>query len=864
MFAAWRTYFERITGHGTVALLFEDLHWADSGMLDFIDHMLDWSLNVPILIVTLSRPELLDNRPGWGAGRRNFLALDLQPLDDAGMRELLGGLVSGLPEQAIRSIVTRAEGIPLYAVETIRMLVADGRLVARDDGRFEPAGELGDLAIPETLHALIAARLDALAPEDRMLVQDAAVLGQSFTTAALSAVSGLEADALEPRLGALVRADLFHREVDPRSPERGQYAFVQAVIREVAYSTLALRDRRGRHLAAARYFESLGDDELAGALAAHYLAAFRSAPEGPEAEALASQARIALRAAADRAIALGSPLQAVKYLEQAIEVTDSDEDRAAMLEQAGEAASNGARTDLALPLLEQAQEVRERLGDERAVARVIGLRARALYTGRKHDESIALLRPAVERFAAMSDDPVGISLSAALAANLIRLGQYAEGLPLLDQVLSAAERYGAADIAAEAMIGKGLAYGFHGRMWEARALHGGARQLAEEISRPDIVASANHNLSFEVALDDPRLAVQLQREVIDLARQLGRRTMEITTLGNMSEDARRTGDWDWVFDEINAVMSLHPEGNDTIPLRLARQSLSAYRGEVDGEEMANLARALEVISDPDISIGYQDIQASSCIRGRPVGGGGRDLVEGRGDERPQPAVRSAAGGSRVCPGRRRRRRRGNPRAVACPWHARTGRRCRPGLNRGGHRRVAWRFGRGAGRVPHGNGCVAQPRSAVGRGPHHPRGGHGPRHVRSGGRRLGRWRAGDVRAPAGCAAGGPPRRSGRGHSPAACPHRNDGGVAGLVPGRQLAGGAVLSRTTSSVASSTRVCFGVSPRAIATTIPAAAVAMSMSGWRTVVIGGPTHCATGRSSKPTTLRSSGMWRRASRAAW
>ena len=89
MFAAWRTYFERITGHGTVALLFEDLHWADTGMLDFIDHMLDWSLNVPILIVTLSRPELLDNRPGWGAGRRNFLALDLQPLDDAGMRELL-------------------------------------------------------------------------------------------------------------------------------------------------------------------------------------------------------------------------------------------------------------------------------------------------------------------------------------------------------------------------------------------------------------------------------------------------------------------------------------------------------------------------------------------------------------------------------------------------------------------------------------------------------------------------------------------------------------------------------------------------------------------------------------------------------
>ena len=154
-------------------------------------------------------------------------------------------------------------------------------------------------------------------------------------------------------------------------------------------------------------------------------------------------------------------------------------------------------------------------------------------------------------------------------------------------------------------------------MWEARALHGGARQLAEEISRPDIMAAANQNLSFEVALDDPRLAVQLQREVIDLARQLGHRTMEITTLGNMSEDARRTGDWDWVLDEINAVMSLHPEGNDTIPLRLARQSMAAFRGELDEEEMANLARVLEVMSDPDIGIGHQDIQASAAyVAGR--------------------------------------------------------------------------------------------------------------------------------------------------------------------------------------------------------------------------------------------------------
>ena len=609
MFAAWRTYFERITGHGTVALLFEDLHWADSGMLDFIDHMLDWSLNVPILIVTLSRPELLDNRPGWGAGRRNFLALDLQPLDDAAMRDLLGGLVNGLPEAAIRSIVSRAEGIPLYAVETIRMLVADGRLVEREDGRFEPAGELGDLAIPETLHALIAARLDGLAPEDRMLVQDAAVLGQSFTTAALAAVSGLEPDALEGRLSGLVRADLFRREADPRSPERGQYVFVQAVIREVAYSTLALRDRRGRHLAAARYFESLGDDELAGALATHYLAAFRSAPEGPEAEALASQARIALRAAADRAIALGSPLQAVGYLEQALEVTDSDDERATMLEQAGEAASVGARTEEALPLLELAQEIREGLGDERALARVIGLRARALFDGRHHDESIALLRPSVERFSALADDPVGIVLTGTLARNLVRTNRYAEGLELLERVLTAAERIGAADLVAEAMGAKGIAYGYQGRMWEARAMYMGARQLAEEIGRTDIMSIATQNLSFEIALDDPRQAVDLQRQSVEFARRLGRRGSEITTLGNLAEDARRTGDWDWVLSEIDAVLTLHPEGIDTVPLRIARQALRTCRGHHEDAEVVALEVDVAAISDPDIAVGVLDIWA---------------------------------------------------------------------------------------------------------------------------------------------------------------------------------------------------------------------------------------------------------------
>src|SRR6185436_18510009 len=122
---------------------------------------------------------------------------------------------------------------------------------------------LDEIAIPDTLRSLIASRLDALDPTDRTLVQDAAVLGYSFSPSGLAAIAGTDLAELGPRLRALVRRELFGLEADPRSPERGQYRFVQALIREVAYGTLARRERRMRHLAAARYFESLGDDELA-------------------------------------------------------------------------------------------------------------------------------------------------------------------------------------------------------------------------------------------------------------------------------------------------------------------------------------------------------------------------------------------------------------------------------------------------------------------------------------------------------------------------------------------------------------------------------------------------------------------------
>jgi predicted ATPase len=266
LFGAWRTFFERLAATAPVVLVFEDFHFADSGLIDFVDHVMEWSRQVPIYVVTLSRPELLERRPEWGAGKRDFTSLYLEPLTPAAMRELLLGLIAGLPEGALRAIIARADGIPLYAVETVRMLLADGKLKLEGDA-YRPTGDLNDLAVPETLTALIASRLDALEPVDRAVLLDAAVLGQSFTVGGLAVVSAIPEADLETRLRSLAKREFLRVETDPRSPERGQYGFVQALIREVAYNMLARADRKARHLAAARHFEALGSDELAGALA---------------------------------------------------------------------------------------------------------------------------------------------------------------------------------------------------------------------------------------------------------------------------------------------------------------------------------------------------------------------------------------------------------------------------------------------------------------------------------------------------------------------------------------------------------------------------------------------------------------------
>jgi len=596
LFAAWRTFFERLAASAPVVLIFEDLHHADAGLLDFIDELLDWSRSVPIYVLTLARPELIERRPDWGAGKRNFTSLYLEPLAEPAMRELLAGLVPGLPAAAVRSIVARAGGIPLYAVETVRMLVAEGRLIV-EGGAYRPVGDLSNLAVPETLTALIASRLDGLEPADRTLVSDAAVLGQSFSLAGLAAISGIDEAVLEPRLRALVRRELLTLEADPRSPERGQYAFVQALIREVAYNTLARADRKSRHLAAARFFESLGSDELAGGLAGHYLAAHANSAAGPEAEALAGQARIALRAAADRALALNSHAQAMGFLEQALTVTTDPVERGDLLERAGSAASAAGLDDRGRSLLEQAVELHRSSGDRVATCRASAELGRVMLTGHATEAALAFISSATDEFADLAEDPAGIALWVQLARAQFLYAQPDEAVVTADKTLALAERLDLVPEIADLLVTKGSALAYIGRPREGLGAIESGRRIAESAGLTFTVVRATLNAGGLMEEGDPRSSLESGQKGLELAMRAGlsgmaRRFREGVGIGSI-----RTGDWD------SGVASLH-EGlesaseEELVHLRGALGLYAILRGEAGATDLSEIERLLEGETDP--------------------------------------------------------------------------------------------------------------------------------------------------------------------------------------------------------------------------------------------------------------------------
>ncbi|MBV8300324.1 MAG: hypothetical protein JOY68_00190 [Candidatus Dormibacteraeota bacterium] len=431
--------------------------------------------------------------------------------------------------------------MPLYAVEMVRVLADRGVVVPREGG-YEVAGPLGDVVIPDSLHALIQSRLDSLPAEERSLLQDAAVVGQTLTLAALAAVSRRDAPGIETQLRRLVRKELVSVDADPRSPERGQYGFVQSLIREVAYGTLARRERSAKHLAAARHFEGLGDEELAGVVAAHYVEAHRSAPEGADTAEVAAQARRWLSEAGRRALTLGSPEQALVFFEQALEVTSDAADRAPLLRLAGDAALRTSNPEQAAVYLGEAAELFASLGDRTAAGSAAAQRVRALSALSRYTEAIEQGMRASESLGS-DDDEARADLGAALSDAHSASASPQEALRWAETALAAAERVEGPTLLLRAIFSRVWALYNAGRHREAGILAQGLVELAE---RAGVLAGQARGLMAVSLLrlhDEPRVTLEACAEAAALARRVGERPLETSNLLNAAETGIFKGYW---------------------------------------------------------------------------------------------------------------------------------------------------------------------------------------------------------------------------------------------------------------------------------------------------------------------------------
>lgn len=519
-FAAIRRFFQSIAQRGTSVLVFEDFNWADEGLVDFVGELVELSPHHPILVITLARPDLLDRVPAWGVGRRNFTAWHLGPLSDAEMRELVEGLVAGISPTLRGAIVERANGIPLYAVELVRMLIADGDLEVDDAACCTPTRDLSSLRVPDTVRAIIGARLDRLPVSARSLLEDAAVLGSAFTSGALAAMSGLGSHLVDELLEPLVHRELLELESDPRSPERGQYRFVQSMIREVAYERLTRDERRIRHERAAQFYLEAGDAELAGAVASHFVAAHGMANDSSAARVLAADAATALSEAAERAASLHSYAQCLGMLEQALSFTDDPITQATLWQRAARAASGLARHSVAIGYARRAFDWFRDHGDDADVAAAAALVGEELCHAFRAPEAIELLQPIVDGNPGL-DDRAMVTAGAALARAYLMALRDGDAAELASRVMGSVEQFGLVATMIDCLVTRGTALGNLGRLHEAISLLDGATRYAQQHDLPLAELRAANNLGHLLAFDDHVAALETCRVGMEQANRLG-------------------------------------------------------------------------------------------------------------------------------------------------------------------------------------------------------------------------------------------------------------------------------------------------------------------------------------------------------
>jgi class 3 adenylate cyclase/tetratricopeptide (TPR) repeat protein len=583
-FAAWRRFLEGLADERPTILVFEDLHWADDGLLDFVDTLVDWATEVPLLVVATARPELLARRPHWGGGKPNAATLSLVPLSERETAELVHAVLQRavLPADLQVAVIARAGGNPLYAEEFARMVAQRG-----------PDGDRDELPLPDSLQGLISARLDALTRAEKELLQNAAVVGKVFWPGALVDATRDGSRVIDDELRALERKEFVRRERRSSVEGEAQYAFRHVLVRDVAYAQIprAARAERHEHVAAWIELRVRGED-AAELLAHHYLSALEySRAAGREVTELGARARGALREAGRRAVALNAFANAARFFEAALELTpDDDPEWPRLVLQHAEAAtyvdvSNDqllirARDALAGDVHDAARaemvlgEYRWLRGDEAGSDE--HFRAAALLAGQMTEGDAQLhVLGNLARFAMLAEEN----------ERAIKLGR---------QALVLAERLERDDMRAHILNSVGVA---RTRLGDLAGLADveASRELARGVSGPEYLRACGNLASVLVVQGQLKRASELHREALHVAREIGYEEPSRWLSTEIAIDLMLSGDW----AEARRIVDELMPGYERSPFwiepqtRVCRARMLLAEGAV-AETVADAERAAEL------------------------------------------------------------------------------------------------------------------------------------------------------------------------------------------------------------------------------------------------------------------------------
>jgi class 3 adenylate cyclase/tetratricopeptide (TPR) repeat protein len=593
LFSAVRTLVEAAGRERPVVFAIEDIHWADEGMLDLIEYLARW-VRGPVLIICLARDELLDRRPGWGGGRRNATTIALEPLASTGARELVHAL---LPEGAeeiddalVAQVAERSGGNPLFAEEMVNRILEEG--------------VSSEASLPETVHAVLAARLDALNVQERSLLQRASVVGQTFWAG--SVADGPDAHDL---LGSLADKDLIVATAGGRLMGEREYAFKHVLIRDVAYSTLPKTVRARKHAEVATFIEERAADrtEAVIAMVADHLgkAAEIGADAGldeSELHIVRDRAHEALESAGDVAAGLYSNQEALTHYKAALRL-DGDDDcdhpdaRARIAEKYGDVALRLGRVDKAVDLWERCLEYHR---GEEDLARVGDLHRKigaGLWNKGDREGSISHYQRGIDL---LKDGPPCLELVRLYeeAASLyMHTGDNMLAIYASEKALRLAERLEEAAAASRAHGIFGRVFGRIGDTERARENLERSVELARDSDPAEAIrALLALGYHFEVSEADYEEATEAYNEALGIAERMGDLPSQVELHFSLSLLAFHCGKWDEVEVGTETVAALVEREGLTGKLcfpHLLRGALRWRDSDLEGSERS-LRRAAEM------------------------------------------------------------------------------------------------------------------------------------------------------------------------------------------------------------------------------------------------------------------------------